>query len=363
MAGFIGIGQRSAWAGVGGLALLILAWAGARAAAAKPAAATPRFTLPAACEIGRDCFIQNYVDHDPGPGRLDFACGRLSYEGHKGTDVRLPDYRAMERGVAVLAAADGVVRAVRDGMEDVNIRTTGPEAVKNREAGNSVVLMHGNGWETQYGHMKRGSVAVKPGDRVRAGQPLGEIGLSGFTEFPHVHFEVRHEGRAVDPFTGKGMDAAGAPACPPGGRPATVAAGAAPPEDGTMWVRPEDLRYIETALLSVGLAVERPEPEQARRGAYDMEALPADAPLLVVWTDVMGALAGDRRRVRILDEAGRALFDHEETQKDSKVSQFAFAGLRRPKEGWPSTGSLRAVVTLTRDGRPFAEMERRLPVR
>ena len=68
-------------------------------------AADITFDLPVACEMGVLCTIQKYVDHDPGPGRVDYGCGRLSLDGDTGTDFRVPDYPAMERGVAVIASA------------------------------------------------------------------------------------------------------------------------------------------------------------------------------------------------------------------------------------------------------------------
>ena len=59
----------------------------------------PRFSLPIDCEIGVSCFIQNYVDRDPTPGRADYRCGHLSYDKHKGTDIRIRDLVAMRGGV------------------------------------------------------------------------------------------------------------------------------------------------------------------------------------------------------------------------------------------------------------------------
>lgn len=68
--------------------------------------------------------------------------------------------------------------------------------------GYRVVIDHGNEWETVYSQM--GSVKVKEGDRVEAGQPLGEVGepgIAGTGLGPHLHFELRHRGKAVDPET------------------------------------------------------------------------------------------------------------------------------------------------------------------
>ena len=96
-------------------------WGTGSALAAEPF----RIGLPVECAFGSICSVQNYVDLDPGPGRLDPGCGRLSYDGHDGTDFRVRDLIAMEEGVRVVAAADGVVKATRDGMADVSVRESG----------------------------------------------------------------------------------------------------------------------------------------------------------------------------------------------------------------------------------------------
>ena len=64
-----------------------------------------QLSLPIACEPGKNCFVQNYVDHDPGPGVKDYACSSRTYNGHDGIDFRIPDIKAMRDGVPVLAAA------------------------------------------------------------------------------------------------------------------------------------------------------------------------------------------------------------------------------------------------------------------
>src|SRR6185436_18027159 len=120
--------------------------------------------LPLACEFGKTCFIQQYFDHDPSPGALDYRCGPMSYDGHDGVDLRVPTLAAQRTGVPVLAAAEGVVRGVRDGMPDVSIRAAGIESVRGRECGNGVVLLHAGGWETQYCHMAKDSLRVKNGE-------------------------------------------------------------------------------------------------------------------------------------------------------------------------------------------------------
>ncbi len=148
----------------------------APAAAAADAVSAPILELPVAGQIGALCVVQNYVDQDPGPGGRDHTCGSLTYDGHKGTDIRVPGRPEMAAGVAVLAAAPGVVRARRDGEADRAASQAGPEA------GNAVVLDHGGGWESQYSHLRQGSVAVATGQRVAAGSRLGLFGWSGRAE-------------------------------------------------------------------------------------------------------------------------------------------------------------------------------------
>lgn len=304
--------RRAGRLGILGLAL------GAGHASAGEAA--PRFELPVDCPMGELCFIQNYVDHDPGPEARDYACGVLTYDGHTGTDIRLPNLVAMQEGVAVLAAASGVVRATRNGMADVSTRETGREAVRSREAGNGVVIDHGGGWATQYSHLRRGSVAVRRGQRVQTGEALGLIGLSGDTEFPHLEFTVRYLGEPVDPFvglveeTGCGVDA----------RP--------------LWspTALEALAYIPTGLLSAGFAAEAPDPEAARKGAYLAPMLPENAPALVFWVDVFGVLAGDEERARVIAPDGAVLVENIRRLEKHKAQWFSFIGKRLKAAAWPA---------------------------
>ncbi len=49
--------------------------------------------LPLDCDMTDTCFIQQYLDHDPGPGAIDYTCGPLAYDAHEGTDFALPTLR------------------------------------------------------------------------------------------------------------------------------------------------------------------------------------------------------------------------------------------------------------------------------
>ena len=98
--------------------------------------------------------------------------GRIS--PHYGTDFAMPV------GTAVEAPADGVVRRVTRGLL----------------AGNYVVLDHGNGYQTRYMHLSK--VRVHPGDTVQQGQVIGLSGNTGRSTGPHLHYELRMNGRPVN---------------------------------------------------------------------------------------------------------------------------------------------------------------------
>ncbi|MCB1885150.1 MAG: M23 family metallopeptidase [Geminicoccaceae bacterium] len=298
----------------------------------------PALGLPLACEPTQDCWIPRYVDVDPGPGIADHACGTLTGDGHKGTDFAIPDLAALDRGVPVLAAAAGTVRGTRDGMADVSVDEIGEGAVAGRECGNGVVLDHGGGWETQYCHLRRGSVAVGKGDQVEAGAKLGFVGLSGEASFPHVHLSVRRDGTEIDPFTGR-----------PPGEGCNV--GGAP-----LW-RPEiaaKLAYDPVVLARVGIAPGRPDWDGVQKGGYGEAVLPDAAEALVVWVEGYGLRAGDVLRFRVRDRDGREVYAHDQTEAKAQARFFRFAG-RRPPSGGFLGGAYTATVALERNGAAIGE--------
>jgi murein DD-endopeptidase MepM/ murein hydrolase activator NlpD len=63
--------------------------------------------------------------------------------------------------------------------------------------GNLITIRHDNGYETRYAHLSE--VDTNPGQRVEAGQLIGKVGTTGYSTGPHLHFEVRHDGKTIDP--------------------------------------------------------------------------------------------------------------------------------------------------------------------
>jgi len=136
---------------------------------------------PQAGILWQDLYPANFVDLDPGPGVRDFECGTQTYDGHTGTDSVIRSFREMDIGVPVFAALAGRVLSVQDGEYD---RRFGPTV---SQFDNHVVLEHGAGRFTIYGHLRKG-IALKRGQHVVAGQQLGWTASSGNSSWPHMHF-------------------------------------------------------------------------------------------------------------------------------------------------------------------------------
>ncbi len=296
-------------------------------------AEAPALSFPVACEVGRSCELQHYIDRDPGPGARDYRCGPQTYQAHSGVDIRLLDMAAQRRGVAVLAAADGVVAGVRDEMEDISVKVRGLASVANKECGNGVVVNHGGGWQTQYCHMARGSIAVKVGDKVRTGAALGRVGLSGQTEYPHLHLTVRRGDVTIDPFA---PDMSNPAACGPQRGLWTAAARAAMP-------------YSAGAVLNVGFAGAVVSMEDIEAGGVAPPTI--SSPFLVVYGRGIALLAGDVLQLELRGPSGAVLAQNRIAPLPRWQAQyFIRTGAARPPAGW-AAGIYRGDFQVIRGGK------------
>lgn len=298
--------------------------------------------LPVNCEIGKDCFIQNYFDHQDGITYKDYRCGYLTYDNHTGTDFRVKDEHVMARGVSVIAAASGRVVGVRDGEIDIAVSIHGQNNVAGKEAGNGVLLDHGNGWQTQYSHLRRGSLLVKKGDWVESGQAIGLIGESGNADFPHVDFTVRKNGKAVDPFWPDGVWA-----CDGKSQPSTLWSATAS----------RSLSYIKTALLGMGFNTKLPTRFEAQTGSWQASVLSSQSSQLVLWASVMGANDGDSWHIIVLDPNGNIFADVNGKVSGNKAVLLSGGGRTRPPDlPWPE-GMYKGTFTLIRQNQSILSHE------
>ncbi|MGR3760043.1 M23 family metallopeptidase [Roseobacteraceae bacterium NS-SX3] len=294
---------------------------------------------PIDCTLGETCHIQQYVDHDPSRGAQDFQCNGLTYDGHKGTDIALPYLSDMQAGVAVRAAADGIVAGVRDSMGDRYATRDTAYDIEGRECGNGVLLRHPDGWETQYCHMKRGSIRVEKGARVTAGTVLGEVGLSGKTQFPHLHLSVRKDGAVVDPFS-------------------PAAKGTCSAEGEALWAEP--VAYVPGGFLGAGFSTAIPEYAAIKAGEAGQATLAADAGALVYWAYAYGGRGGDRILLTVEGPGGR-VFEQEDALPKDQAQFFRAAGKRLRAAAWPP-GNYTGTAVLLRDGAEVDRITRKMTV-
>jgi murein DD-endopeptidase MepM/ murein hydrolase activator NlpD len=149
-----------------------------------------------------------FVDHDPAfPGHVrDYTCGARAYDtaagyNHGGTDYYLWPFPwlLMDQGsVRVVAAAPGVIIEKHDGFFDRDCAID----FATGNAINAVYVLQDDGLTAWYLHLRKGSVTHVPvGTRVAAGDYLGQVGSSGPSSLPHLHFELTDDatGQVVDP--------------------------------------------------------------------------------------------------------------------------------------------------------------------
>lgn len=292
---------------------------------------------PVDCTLGDDCFIQNYFDRDPGPHNTDFTCGPLTYDGHDGTDIALRNDAAMKQGVPVIAAAAGMVRGIRDGMPDIRISDPAAPPLDGRDCGNGVAIDHGDGWETQYCHMKQGSISVIEGQTVMQGDTLGMIGLSGNTEFPHLHLAVRKDGTERDPFNHDGMLTCGEPPVP------------------ALWET--STPYTPGGLITTGFATAVPDFDAIKAG-LPAPAFTTSSPALVLWAHMFGGREGD---VVVLDIIGPTGLVMAERVTIERTQAQLFRAVGKKGTTWPP-GTYTGTTTVVRNGIEIDRQETKITI-
>ncbi len=288
------------------------------AASPTPSGLTPiKLGLPIDCTLGKDCFVQNYVDMDPGEDAKDFTCGPLAYNNHQGTDFRLRNRAALKRPYSALATAPGKVVQVINNRPDHGFEEGAYNAL---DCGNAVMINHGGGWLSQYCHLAEGSVRVQNGDQVEKGQPIGFIGSSGGTSFPHLHYAIRAYNATIDPFIG------------------VSPTGCEAEEAGMLWDESVDIFYAESAVLGFGATRNFPNLEAMENGNLSEKPNEPYAPFYV-WAHLMGVKEGDTLRFLAFAPEGKILASERFEITEDKTIFSANIGVE-PSDGefesWPA---------------------------
>lgn len=296
------------------------------------------FSWPVACTQGQDCWILNYVDSDPAPGvARDFNCGGMTYDGHDGTDIALRDHVAIDKNIAVLAAADGTVLRLRNNVPDHDGTAA---ALKNarstkEECGNGVIIDHGNGWQTQYCHMKQGSLRVHPGEHVASGQALGSVGQTGLAAFAHLHFGVTHNKEKINPFTGRADTACGTAGLHP------------------LWRQP--VAYDALLPYAAGFTDQVPDIARLSDNSRSPTALPGNSDKLVFWMLFYGQKAGDHIDLTITGPDGKTYAESRNTAPADKIRALWYTGRKTNDTPLPAGVYTGAAVITRKEGEKTLE--------
>ncbi len=307
------------------------------------------FGLPLDCAAaGVECRVQQYVDMDTGKSARDPYCSTATYDGHDGTDIRILSMRDVDKGVPVIAMADGKVLRGRDGESDKLIKSDADRAsVANKECGNGLLVEQGN-YQVQYCHLRQGSIVVKPGETITKGQKLGEVGASGMVQFPHVHVTVRKNDAVVDPMTGAapGPDTS----CTADTNPAK-----------TLWsaAASESLKAMASPLLDAGIAGVVPVHDKLSAEGGPAIATTADG-ATVGWAWFANLQKGDQLKLTLIAPDGSVYSESLTEPLDrNKADYSAFAGRKRP----PTPGEWTLNIALMRAGKAFFETKKTVAIK
>ena len=296
------------------------------------------FDLPIQCQIGADCWVMNYVDYGPDDGKkTDMACLGRTYDGHKGTDFAIIDDAAMRTGVNVVAPRDGTILKVRDGELD---QWSTPEQIEyikkqRKECGNAIMIDHGSDVKTIYCHLKKNSIVVKQGQVVKTGDKLAQVGLSGMTEFPHLHFGVLKKNKVLDPFTGYKNNQK----C---GRRGT-----------SLWNKNVKLDYQPVVIQSLGFSQNIPKLDDIEQDASSPKTLSLKEDKIMFWMVLLGVQEKDEIDILVKDSNGKNFIARRMVQDKTRARQFYYAGKKLEGKRLPE-GAYIGEVRVTRPDKDYS---------
>ncbi len=262
---------------------------------------TPKLVFPVECKLGKTCYIQHYVDMDPSNSKRDVGGGDLTNNNHSGTDIAIPTYDDIKKGINVVAAEKGRVLRIRDGEQDNSDRDN--EFDSKKPCGNGIIIQHSYNWQTQYCHLRLDSIRVKPGEKVQKGQVIAQVGASGHANFPHLHFAIRKNSQVVDPFASQ------------------------------LWAK--KINYVGTGLIDMGMSEKPLKLADVVNNRQELNNFSPYDTSFIAWTRVFGVKAGDSQQFIFIRPDGQIYMKPvvSEISKDYK-EWFAYAG-------FPITDSIR----------------------
>ena len=269
--------------------------------------------FPVSCQLEENCWFVNYPDEDLTKGIRDYKGGKVSRNGKKGIEIVV---KTILEEMPVIPAENGEVVFIKNNVED-NLLDSEDEQKEQSFCGNYVIIEHNNGWKTLYCHLKKDSITVKPGDFAVEGKEIGQIGLSGQTEFPHLYFAVLHKGQYFDPFTGINLsNIKNKEAFKP------------------FWSvkAKKRFKYKEIALINTGVSLEAPLLEKIKQGKLEDIKLAQDTPLFYLWMQGFHLKTGDYMKIKLENPSGEKILDKVQKISSNDLEQVVFFDIKKEEE-------------------------------
>lgn len=292
----------------------------------------PKLNWPLACKVFQTCFIESYPDLKMGTDPvfpMDYKCGNRSRPGVAGTEIVFTDRKSARGEQPVLAAAEGRVTFVENGIKERRQYSKNSK----RACGNHVIIRHNPTYATKYCFMREGSIVVEPGQKVDAGDVIGQVGSSGATEAPKLLFEVLTNNQPTDPFSGRVLD-----------KPSECFS----LHDKPMWA--EKIIYPPVGIIAASFAQGYPTAHDIAFDASVNQTLPRRIRTLTAWVRLFGVLKGDEEKVVIYQPNGQVWYENKRIHTADAPFWTSFASANFKPEKWPAEGEWRANYTLVRDG-------------
>jgi hypothetical protein len=221
---------------------------------------------------------------------------------------------------------------------DVCFSSANAEQTEGRECSNGVAMVHEGGWETQCCHLRKGSITVKQGKQVSAGDIIGQVSMSGRAEFPHVHLSVRRDGEVIDPFDPDDLITCGET------------------ETDTLWS--ELPPYRAGGIISIGAAASIPDFPTIRANTVPLPQATSDA--LVIYAYLFGTQKSDVIHLA-LTGPNDTVITRDILLKKPQAQSFRAIGKKLKTDLWPAdiyTGTAK----LRRAGAVVEQQEFRLNI-
>jgi hypothetical protein len=293
----------------------------------------PELVFPLDCKDNSDCVAVYYPDRLPGPGVRDYQCGNNALDGLPYAQISIRSLYELDKGIAVRAAADGEVKGGVDGIHDEGPNWRDREGNPPPYCGNGIEIDHGNGWTGRYCHLREGSLFVKQGDRVKAGDTIAFAGWSGKANLPGLGFWLRRSDNIIDPFDSEDV----ASPCEGNGTPLW--------KDAPRHVR----RYEELIVVDAGFtASPQPLMPDVIRGYHHRRELPLTSPTLVFWVLVANVTAGEVRTMQIVGPDNKLVAEQKHEERDNRPVAMLHTGAARPEGGWKA-GEYTATLVIARE--------------